>query len=855
MAPRPEDGAKWMTTRVVTELVIDARAATTGAEAYKRAMASAAQAQDATMVRLADYGNRVAANWNRLKASVDPLAAAAAKVATAQQQADAAVRRGLATQQQAADVIARYRAQVDGSAQAIQRYQQSLDRARSALDRNYAANTRLAQQQVILGQAYRTGQISAGEYGRLMAAAGSQAASAGQGFGQAATGINSLTNAMRAAVAGLGIGVVLREITDAGLAFDRMQNTLKAVAGSTEAGRAEFQFLRMEANRLGIDLKSAAESYGGLAAAAKGTSLEGQQAREIFVAVAEAMTALGRTSDQTQGALLSIQQMMSKGTVQAEELRGQLGERLPGAFQMAAKAMGVTTQQLDDMLKKGQVVAADFLPRFAQVLRSEWGQAATEAANNLQANFNRISTAIFELGVVIAKSGFGEAVAAEAKRLLDALTSAEVAQAAKTFGDTLGTGIRAAGEAAAFLARNLDLVAYAAAGFAAVKLAEIIAAIGTAALNAAAGIRAMALALASNPLTAAALTIAGIGVAIYELTSGTRQATAAHQSFADALGYGTQAAEAAAQTSKTLAERMRDEAREKEKATVATLNLGLAEAYAARQRASGVLGRLDAAQRSGLAAPGQIAGGLEAATATVTRLDQIILDASRKIAEANGRLAALDSTATTATATVRQLGTATETKAKKVKEATTSFDSLNESVKEATATAAEHERRLRAGSKEFEAIIKADDALADSLTKKFMPAAQQAAAEIAAYDRLLDRRAITYETYAKAVEATNRELRDADPAYKAAQQAAEDYGRQVERIAGRATDRIVDFAGDGLFGVLTGRASNFWDSFVDMAARAFAQIAAEALIRPIVTPIDTALIAPFPEDEAAKEAA
>jgi tape measure domain-containing protein len=35
--------------------------------------------------------------------------------------------------------------------------------------------------------------------------------------------------------------------------------------------------------------------------------------------------------------LLALNQMMSKGTIQAEELRGQLGEALPGAFGIMAK--------------------------------------------------------------------------------------------------------------------------------------------------------------------------------------------------------------------------------------------------------------------------------------------------------------------------------------------------------------------------------------------------------------------------------------------------------------------------------------------------------------------------------------
>ena len=46
--------------------------------------------------------------------------------------------------------------------------------------------------------------------------------------------------------------------------------------------------------------------------------------------------------------------------------------------------MGVTTAQLDDMLKKGQVTAEDMLPKLAAVLKDEFGPAAEQAAQGAQ---------------------------------------------------------------------------------------------------------------------------------------------------------------------------------------------------------------------------------------------------------------------------------------------------------------------------------------------------------------------------------------------------------------------------------------------------------------------------------------
>ena len=53
---------------------------------------------------------------------------------------------------------------------------------------------------------------------------------------------------------------------------------------------------------------------------------------------------------ESEGAFKALEQMLSKGKVSAEELRGQLGERIPGAFQIAARAMGMTTSELDKFM-------------------------------------------------------------------------------------------------------------------------------------------------------------------------------------------------------------------------------------------------------------------------------------------------------------------------------------------------------------------------------------------------------------------------------------------------------------------------------------------------------------------------
>lgn len=211
----------------------------------------------------------------------------------------------------------------------------------------------------------------------------------------------SVTAAITAAYGALAGG---KQLIDAALAMERINSAMSSSVGDSNKAARELQYVREESRRLGLNLNDTALAYSKFAAAARGTSIEGEQTRKIFSAVSEAATALRLPTEQASGIFLALSQMMSKGKVQAEELRGQLGERLPGAFAMAAQAMGVTTAELDEMLKKGEVTASEMLPLLAEKLHETYGSAAIEAAKGGQAAINRFNNAAFETKAVMGEA-------------------------------------------------------------------------------------------------------------------------------------------------------------------------------------------------------------------------------------------------------------------------------------------------------------------------------------------------------------------------------------------------------------------------------------------------------------------
>ena len=179
--------------------------------------------------------------------------------------------------------------------------------------------------------------------------------------------------------------------------FESLENAIVFASGSAEAGAQTMDYLRERSDLLGTDLTASAEGFKTLSGALMGTKLEGQGTRDVFDAIQVASSVMGLSAEDAKGAMLALGQMVGKGTVQAEELRGQLGERIPGAFKIAARSMNVTEQQLGKLMEQGLVRAEDFLPGFANELKKTFGPGLEKSVESSQAQLNRFNNTMLDL--------------------------------------------------------------------------------------------------------------------------------------------------------------------------------------------------------------------------------------------------------------------------------------------------------------------------------------------------------------------------------------------------------------------------------------------------------------------------
>ncbi|WP_113343443.1 tape measure protein [Escherichia coli] len=181
-----------------------------------------------------------------------------------------------------------------------------------------------------------------------------------------------------------------RRIMEIGLKKEASQRAAQFVLGDEGAKRAT-EFVKNLANNTGVDQIETLSSFAKFSAGAG--DMNADQKESLFSNVIGTSRLMGLSTDEINGILKAFEQMASKGKIQAEELRGQLGDRMAGAFQLFARSLGMTTEELDKAMKDGKVLSKDVLPKVS----AEMGRMIDKAGgwekiiNSTQTQLGRLS--------------------------------------------------------------------------------------------------------------------------------------------------------------------------------------------------------------------------------------------------------------------------------------------------------------------------------------------------------------------------------------------------------------------------------------------------------------------------------
>ena len=236
-----------------------------------------------------------------------------------------------------------------------------------------------------------------------------------EGFGGALIGgaFGGVPGAFAGAAIGAQVGMVrqsLGGVAETVAEINSMKIALAGVSKSAEDYNTSFANVVEISKEFLFPIDKAIGEFTKLKAAVVGAGFGTEETTDVFKGFAAAILATGGDAEKLSGALLAASQVFSKGKVQAEELRGQIGERLPGAFATFAGSIGVSTQELDKMLRDGKVSTKSFVD-FSRTLFQQYSATAETLGSSPEKAGQRLQLALsfatLEYGGFFQKVGAG----------------------------------------------------------------------------------------------------------------------------------------------------------------------------------------------------------------------------------------------------------------------------------------------------------------------------------------------------------------------------------------------------------------------------------------------------------------
>ena len=202
-----------------------------------------------------------------------------------------------------------------------------------------------------------------------------------------------------AMVGALGAGVTsissfISSLVSTAREAGRARVVLRNISSDAREYSRSLKYLAELTDKYGTDLIGTTEAFAKFKAAATPAGIAMAEQERIFSNISKAMASFGISGGEAALTMMAITQMMSKGKISSEELRRQLGERMPVAMQAMANAAGVSMSQLDKLLKEGKLRSAEIMGKFSDELAKLSGDTSTD---NLESSLGRLKNSFTSL--------------------------------------------------------------------------------------------------------------------------------------------------------------------------------------------------------------------------------------------------------------------------------------------------------------------------------------------------------------------------------------------------------------------------------------------------------------------------
>ena len=195
------------------------------------------------------------------------------------------------------------------------------------------------------------------------------------------------------------------QVKEAVASLQSFRNTLNAIIPDASKAAEANQFILDTVDKYNVPLKTARDGFVKLYASMEPAGFSGEDVQELFLGVSQAAATFGLSADKVDRVQYAFAQMASKGQIMSEELKGQLGDVLPGAMGLFAKAAGFLegpdaiqkfSKALEDGAFKGRKHDGPAC-NVAKTMQKDFGPGAEGAAKSFQGLMNDMSTALTKL--------------------------------------------------------------------------------------------------------------------------------------------------------------------------------------------------------------------------------------------------------------------------------------------------------------------------------------------------------------------------------------------------------------------------------------------------------------------------
>lgn len=260
---------------------------------------------------------------------------------------------------------------------------------------------------------------------------------------------------LTAAYTGLqGAMTLTNNVVDASIRRQQfMSQSALAVGNDVSKQTEQWEYIGKLSEKWGLDMAATSKDYSRFLVSVTKSGGTVDDAKSMFEDLAIIGRANNLTGDEFHRMIYAFDQMLSQGQIMTSELKLQLGNVLPGAYEMAAIKLNGTTQGFREKLQEGF-----YRMNAIFALAKDWGKdsidAATKAADGIIGAQNRMKNATNEFNLRIADSGFIDSYTQVLKKATELLRSEDGAEFARKIGGAMTT----AADAALWLAKHIDAV-------------------------------------------------------------------------------------------------------------------------------------------------------------------------------------------------------------------------------------------------------------------------------------------------------------------------------------------------------------------------------------------------------------